>query len=150
MKLCWLQIEILLPGLPLLILKLKILKRVEEDRCVMHFAHRILVVVHLIRIVTGIIGKERLDGLDHVAQLLEGDPHPMDGIRVTGVELAKTHERLGVCAIHCLQDLLHEVSVIRMALNGLPNLLYARLEISRLSLAKTLASGLRQIAGTVL
>ena len=73
----------------LLKVQLIFLKRVEEDGRVMNIAHRILVIVHVIQIFRGMFRQEGLDRLDHVAELLKGDPHLVDCVWVPGIEPAK-------------------------------------------------------------
>jgi hypothetical protein len=89
-----------------------ILERIEEHRRVMDLAHRVLVVVHPVQVIARMLGQEGIDHLDHVAKLLEGNAHPVNGVGLSSIQSAEAGECLDVLRIHCLQDLLHECFVI--------------------------------------
>ena len=52
---------------------------VEKRFNVMDVAHRALIIVHTFEMRFGIIGQQGMDDFDHVPELFEGQPQPVDG-----------------------------------------------------------------------
>lgn len=69
----------------LLQILLELLQLIQEYGGIADLPHGILIVVHPVWIALGVIRQEGPNGLDHVAELLEGDPHPVDSGRVRGI-----------------------------------------------------------------
>ncbi len=105
------------------------MQAVQVDGRVMDFAHGILVVVHTLEIARGVALQEGLDGLDHVAEVLEGDAHVVNRRRIAVVQLSESLERPGVGLIHGLQQLGQQVFIVGMLLCDLAQRFDTRLQV---------------------
>lgn len=80
--------------------RLVLMQAVKKYTHVVHSPHGILIIVHAVKMGLRIIPQERLDGFDHVTELLESDPHMMDRDRVVCIQLSKHLAGLRMCLIH--------------------------------------------------
>lgn len=126
----WFDVHVLfLAWVLLLKLQLEASQGIQEYSRVVNLSHGLLVVMHLIQVVFRVAGQERLHHFDRIAELLERDPHSVNGILVPCIQLADACSDFGICPINRLEKPLCKVCIIGSPLDGVADLLDSLVEI---------------------